>query len=152
LQLATELAVLQHLHHESLVGFLFIADEGARLSIFMDWAGQGLRELVEGQQRQPLGEDAARFIACQLTNSLVYLHNKVIQAVYNKQLCGQHGLHCLGRAEPAIVQHTAVVHPAHVTQQLVLMCMHCIMQPVAIVMQPMSAPKAYQTDMVSSTL
>lgn len=89
MQLATELAVLQHLHHESLVGYLFIANEGARVSIFMDWAGQGLRELVEGQQRQPLGEDAARFIAGQLTNSLAYLHNKVIQATVSRRVRDQ---------------------------------------------------------------
>lgn len=121
MQLASELAVLLQLHHESLVGYLFIANEGARLSIFMDWAGQGLRELVEGQQRQPLGEDAARFIACQLTNSLVYLHNKVTQAVSSRQLWDQYGLHGLEK-QTLQVSSTPLWHPAHAAQQLLLMC------------------------------
>jgi len=79
LQLAAEVAVLQQLQHESLVSYLFIVDEGARLSIVMDWAGQGLRDLVQRQHQQQhqLGEDIARHITYQLTSSLVYLHQKV---------------------------------------------------------------------------
>lgn len=75
LQLATELSVLQQLHHDSLTSYLFIVNEGARVSVVMDWAGQGLRSLVK--QQQPLGEDAARYVAFQLADSLAHLHSKV---------------------------------------------------------------------------
>lgn len=79
LQLATELSVLQQLHHNSLTSYLFIVHEGARVSVVMDWAGQGLRSLVK--QQQPLGEDAARYVAFQLADSLAHLHSKVSIAV-----------------------------------------------------------------------
>ncbi len=76
LQLASEVAVLQRLHHETLVSHLFLVDQGARFSIVMEWAGEGLRRVVQQQQPQ-LGEDAVRHIVYQLTNSLVYLHRQV---------------------------------------------------------------------------
>jgi hypothetical protein len=44
----------------------------------MDWAGQGLRSLI--QKQQPLGEDAARYVAFQLADSLAHLHSKVSTA------------------------------------------------------------------------
>jgi serine/threonine protein kinase len=87
LQLASELAVLQQLHHESLISYLFTVDEGARFSVVMDWAGKGLTDLVELQQ--PLGEDVARYIAFQLTDSLVYLHSKVSCSMSMRALCAQ---------------------------------------------------------------
>lgn len=97
LQLASEVAVLQRLHHETLVSHLFLVDQGARFSIVMEWAGEGLRSVVQQQQPQ-LGEDAVRHIVHQLTNSLVYLHHQVsyaMCAVLCLVLC------CVSAAAPA---------------------------------------------------
>ena len=77
LQVAMETAVLQQLQHDSLLSYVFLVDEGIRFSVVMDWAGQGLRELVQEQQQQQVSEDIARHITFQLTNSLVYLQTMV---------------------------------------------------------------------------
>lgn len=95
MQLACEVDILQQLHHESLVGFLFMVDDGARLSVVMEWAGCGLKTLLEPQQ-QPLGEDVARYITYQLTASLAWLHHKVrrAQAVLSRRPAAPHRNAC----------------------------------------------------------
>jgi serine/threonine protein kinase len=77
LQVEKELAILQQLHHPHLVSFMFIADQGSRISIIMDWAGENLREHRTVTQSQQYTEDVARYMMYQLTSALVYLHSKV---------------------------------------------------------------------------
>lgn len=89
MQLASELPVLQQLHHDGLVSYLFIVDEGVRLSVVMDWAGENLQDLA-GMQQQPLGEDVARCVAYQLTDSLLYLHSKVSKLESQPGLASRH--------------------------------------------------------------
>jgi serine/threonine protein kinase len=72
-----EVAILQQLHHPHLVSFMFIADQGSRISIVMDWAGENLREHRTVTQPQQYTEDVARYIMYQLTSALTYLHSKV---------------------------------------------------------------------------
>lgn len=74
-----ELAILQQLHHPHLVSFMFIADQGSRISIVMDWAGENLREHRTVTQTHQYTEDVARYMMYQLTSALVYLHSKVRQ-------------------------------------------------------------------------
>jgi len=76
-QVEKELAILQQLHHPHLVSFMFIADQGSRISIVMDWAGENLREHRTVTQSQQYTEDVARHMMYQLTSALVYLHAKV---------------------------------------------------------------------------
>lgn len=73
-----EVGILQQLHHPHLVSFMFIADQGSRISIVMDWAGENLREHRTVTQSQQYTEDVARYMMYQLTSALVYLHNKGI--------------------------------------------------------------------------
>jgi serine/threonine protein kinase len=77
LQVEKELAILRQLHHPHLVSFMFIADQGSRISIIMDWAGENLREHRTVTQSQQYTEDVARYMMYQLTSALVYLHSKV---------------------------------------------------------------------------
>lgn len=77
LQVEKELAILQQLHHPHLVSFMFIADQGSRISIVMDWAGENLREHRTVTQSQQYTEDVARYMMYQLTSALVYMHSKV---------------------------------------------------------------------------
>jgi hypothetical protein len=72
-----ELAILQQLHHPHLVSFMFIADQGSRISIIMDWAGENLRVHRTVTQAKQYTEDVARHMMYQLTSALVYLHAKV---------------------------------------------------------------------------
>lgn len=81
LQVEKELAILQQLHHPHLVSFMFIADQGSRISIIMDWAGENLREHRTVTQSQQYTEDVARYMMYQLTSALVYLHSKVGQCM-----------------------------------------------------------------------
>lgn len=76
-QVDKEIAILQQLQHPHLVSFMFIADQGSRVSIVMDWAGENLREHRTVTQPQQYTEDVARYMMYQLTSALVYLHNKV---------------------------------------------------------------------------
>jgi serine/threonine protein kinase len=76
-QVEQELAILQQLHHPHLVSFIFIADQGSRISIVMDWAGENLRVHRTVTQSQQYTEDVARYMMYQLTSALVYLHAKV---------------------------------------------------------------------------
>lgn len=76
-QVEKELAILQQLHHPHLVSFMFIADQGSRISIVMDWAGENLRVHRTVTQSQQYTEDVARYMMYQLTSALVYLHAKV---------------------------------------------------------------------------
>lgn len=76
-QVEKEVGILQQLHHPHLVSFMFIADQGSRISIVMDWAGENLREHRTVTQSQQYTEDVARYMMYQLTSALVYLHNKV---------------------------------------------------------------------------
>lgn len=73
-QVGIELEVLKQLQHECLVGFLFVADEGARISVFMDWAGNNLPEAMA---EQPCAEELAQHITYQLTSGLAHLQQKV---------------------------------------------------------------------------
>lgn len=56
---------------------MFIADQGSRISIVMDWAGENLREHRTVTQSQQYTEDVARYMMYQLTSALVYMHSKV---------------------------------------------------------------------------
>jgi serine/threonine protein kinase len=56
---------------------MFIADQGSRISIVMDWAGENLREHRTVTQSQKYTEDVARYMMYQLTSALVYMHSKV---------------------------------------------------------------------------
>eukprot|EP00775_Hariotina_reticulata_P002663 gene2663-2963_t len=73
-----EVAILQQLHHENLISFLFVADQGSRISIVMDWAGESLRRYRTLSVPQQDNEAVARHVVYQLTNALVYLHSKGI--------------------------------------------------------------------------
>lgn len=79
IQVEQELSILRQLRHENVVGFLFVADQGSRISIVMDWAGESLRD-----QRSRAGayfcEATARHMVYQLTHALAYLHAKVSPA------------------------------------------------------------------------
>lgn len=77
MQVEKELAILQQLHHPHLVSFMYIADQGSRISIVMDWAGENLRVHRTVTQSQQYTEDVARYMMYQLTSALVYLHAKV---------------------------------------------------------------------------
>lgn len=74
---AKELAILRQLSHPNLMGFLFIADQGSRISVVMEWAGESLREHRLAHPEQ-YGEAVARQLVAQLTSGLVFLHNKGI--------------------------------------------------------------------------
>lgn len=76
-QVEKELSILRELHHPHLVSFMFIADQGSRISIVMDWAGENLREHRTVTQSQQYTEDVARYMMYQLTSALVYMHSKV---------------------------------------------------------------------------
>eukprot|EP00878_Enallax_costatus_P038487 GHUV01043750.1.p1 GENE.GHUV01043750.1~~GHUV01043750.1.p1 ORF type:complete len:184 (-),score=0.17 GHUV01043750.1:332-883(-) len=76
-QVEREVAILRQLHHENLVGCLFVADQGNKLSIVMDWAGDSLRTHRTLTQPQQYNEAVARHMVYQLTHALVYLHQKV---------------------------------------------------------------------------
>jgi serine/threonine protein kinase len=76
-QVEKEVAILQQLHHENLISFLFVADQGSRISIVMNWAGESLRRYRTLSVPQQDNEAVARHVVYQLTNALVYLHNKV---------------------------------------------------------------------------
>lgn len=69
--------MLSQLQHGSLVSFVFIADEGARLSVFMEWAGDSLRGLFAGQQQQACSEGLAQSIMFQLVSAVASLHSQV---------------------------------------------------------------------------
>lgn len=77
LQVLEEIAILQRLHHENLVSYLLVADQGSKISIMMNWAGQSLRDFAAADQQQHFAESLAQHITCQLTRTLVYLHGKV---------------------------------------------------------------------------
>eukprot|EP00878_Enallax_costatus_P016281 GHUV01017078.1.p1 GENE.GHUV01017078.1~~GHUV01017078.1.p1 ORF type:complete len:485 (+),score=122.48 GHUV01017078.1:578-2032(+) len=77
-QVEREVAILRQLHHENLVGCLFVADQGNKLSIVMDWAGDSLRTHRTLTQPQQYNEAVARHMVYQLTHALVYLHQKGI--------------------------------------------------------------------------
>lgn len=76
-QVERELKILRLLEHEGLVSYNFSVDEGARISIVMDWAGEGLREHRTLTHPNEYSEAAVRHMVYQLTTSLAYLHQKV---------------------------------------------------------------------------
>ncbi|WIA36954.1 hypothetical protein OEZ86_008194 [Tetradesmus obliquus] len=73
-----EVVILRQLHHENLVGYLFVADQGSKISIVMEWAGDSLREHRTVTQPKQYCEAVARHMVYQLTHALVYLHSKGI--------------------------------------------------------------------------
>jgi serine/threonine protein kinase len=77
LQVEKEVVILRQLHHENLVGYLFVADQGSKISIVMEWAGDSLREHRTVTQPKQYCEAVARHMVYQLTHALVYLHSKV---------------------------------------------------------------------------
>lgn len=68
---------MQQLHHSNLLSFLTVVDEGRRISLVMEWAGECLREARTLTQPQQYSEELVRHIMYQLTHALSYLHHKV---------------------------------------------------------------------------
>lgn len=68
---------MRQLRHENLVGYLFVADQGSKISIVMEWAGDSLREHRTVTAPKQYCEAVARHMVYQLTHALVYLHQKV---------------------------------------------------------------------------
>eukprot|EP00882_Tetradesmus_deserticola_P000913 GHRQ01000992.1.p1 GENE.GHRQ01000992.1~~GHRQ01000992.1.p1 ORF type:complete len:517 (+),score=232.21 GHRQ01000992.1:150-1700(+) len=73
-----EVAILRQVHHENLVGYLFVADQGSKISIVMEWAGDSLREHRTVTQPKQYCEAVVRHMLYQLTHAVVYLHQKGI--------------------------------------------------------------------------
>jgi serine/threonine protein kinase len=92
LQVEKEVVILRQLHHENLVGYLFVADQGSKISIVMEWAGDSLREHRTVTQPKQYCEAVARHMVYQLTHALVYLHQKV-----RRSTCGVAVGDCLVR-------------------------------------------------------
>ena len=71
-----ELSILRQLDHDNITSYAFIADERSKISIVMDWAGEGLRE---HRNNSPglYTEAAVRHMAYQLTSALLHCHQQV---------------------------------------------------------------------------
>jgi serine/threonine protein kinase len=71
-----ELSILQQLDHDNITSYAFIADERNKISIVMDWAGEGLRD-HRNAHPELYTESAVRHMAYQLTSALLYCHQQV---------------------------------------------------------------------------
>lgn len=80
-QVLEEVAILKQLHHPGLTSYNFIVDEGSRISVVMDRAGEGLREHRTLTHAGDYSEAVVRHMAYQLVTALVYLHSKVRAAL-----------------------------------------------------------------------
>lgn len=76
-QVLAEIAIMHQIHHSNLLSFVAAVDEGHRINVIMDWAGDCLREHRSLLYPQHYSEELVRLIMYQMTHALTYLHHKV---------------------------------------------------------------------------
>lgn len=84
-QVLAEIAVMHQIHHSNLLSFVAAVDEGHRINVIMDWAGDCLREHRSLLYPQHYSEELVRLIMYQMTHALTYLHHKVSSGVQEMQ-------------------------------------------------------------------